>query len=49
MVGLKDSQSSELAHEFGRIKGMDAPKEVAEIFQTCILKQSVQLCSSFKC
>jgi len=45
MVGSKASQTTELAHEFARIKGIEAPKEVAEIFKTCILKQSVRLYS----
>ena len=45
MLGLNASQSTELAHEFSRIKGIEATKEIAEIFQTCILKQSVQLYS----
>ena len=43
MVGLNASQTTELAHEFARIKGMEVPKEIAEIFQTCVLKQSVHL------
>ena len=42
---LNDSQSTELANAFGRIKGADSPREVAEIFQTDILKQSVFLYS----
>jgi len=40
---LKVPQSTELAQAFGRIKVAENLREVAEVFQTDILKQCVQL------